>query len=131
MKEQEIIEGNKLIAEFMGASFHEDTPMILKKHVVSPAGNAIKCADKLRYNSSWDWLMPVVEKIANLDNVCAFRIGYSGMVNLGMRSKYVVSQIDDWIDREFASNSGQQTLIECTYQSVVDFIKWYNNQPNQ
>ena len=48
--EKEIIEGNKLIAEFMGLSMlHNQTRL-----------------ETLKYHSSWDWLMPVVEKIEQL-----------------------------------------------------------------
>lgn len=121
MKEQEIIEGNKLIAEFMGASFHEDTPMILEKHVVSPAGNAIKCADKLRYNSSWDWLMPVVEKIDSLGPYKVAIIDLTCGINISVAG----AEDNIYIDEP------AMTKLETVNRAVIEFIKWHNNQPNQ
>ena len=52
---------NKLIAEFMGES---------------PKGFYEKIEDgynKIPYAESWDWLMPVVEKINTLDN-CKYQL---------------------------------------------------------
>jgi len=87
--------------------------------------------DKLKYDTSWDWLMPVVEKISNLEEEFDVDFRYGTMVNLGMRSRYVRCNITDWKDREVAGSGGQPTLISCVYQTVVDFIKWYtaNTQP--
>ncbi len=52
---------NKLIAEFMGlTNHHNDSSMMVTK---TPQGNEIVPIDSLQYDSSWDWLMPVIEKI--------------------------------------------------------------------
>jgi len=55
------MENNKLIAEFIG---HEP---IVKGDDVYYELNHIRLtsADDLRYHTSWDWLMPVVEKIGD------------------------------------------------------------------
>jgi len=65
-------------------------------------GNAID-KDSLKYHESWDWLMPVVAKIENYlaDNMG--RVGY----------------FDDCL----SSND-----LEARYQSVVEFIKFYNTK---
>ena len=84
MSEQEIIEGNKLIAEFMGYKFIEDWHQYWRlsdKHLL--------LENELKYHSSWDWLMPVVEKIEYLyatdyilprfeinSHICSFSVGY-------------------------------------------------------
>jgi len=57
------IENNKLIAEFMGEKFTDSSgvvqglnyKLIEKKHGEGNNG--------FRFHTSWDWLMPVVEKI--------------------------------------------------------------------
>jgi hypothetical protein len=55
------IESNKLIAEFMGMKkHHNDNSMMVK---TTSQGNEVVFIDTLQYNSSWDWLMPVVQKI--------------------------------------------------------------------
>ncbi len=93
-------ENNKMIAEFMGAE---------KTHIQSvgdiycpvPSKNGSEYADKLQYHSSWDWLMPVVEKILNK------------------------SDNDELIERFYEI----QNVIpnrEATYNAVVEFINQYN-----
>lgn len=47
MTEQEILDGNKLIAEFMGLR-----------------GNWLFNIREAKYHSSWDWLQPVAKKAA-------------------------------------------------------------------
>tara|TARA_R100000149_G_C5770306_1_gene70993 strand:- start:224 stop:502 length:279 start_codon:yes stop_codon:yes gene_type:complete len=54
-------ENNKLIAEFMGmTNHHNDKSMMITK---TSQGNEVIPIDSLEYNSSWDWIMPVVQKI--------------------------------------------------------------------
>ena len=67
--------------------------------------------DYLHYNTSWDWLMPVVEKIerdstVRIDNDTVFILskGYS-----------TLTQFND-------------NKINMVYNAVVEFIKWYNQQ---
>lgn len=85
MKEQEIIEGNKLIAEFMEyqilhkrfqyqswnssneSYFSTDTgDIVCDKHGhevnLYPDGDPLMELSELPFNSSWDWLMPVITK---------------------------------------------------------------------
>ena len=54
-------ENNKLIAEFMGmTNHHNDKSMMITK---TSQGNEVIPIDSLEYDSSWDWIMPVVQKI--------------------------------------------------------------------
>lgn len=73
--------------------------------------------DKLIYNTSWDWLMPVVEKIESIrerdDHVTIAR--NSVFFNGGMN----VSSVD------------KESKIIAVYDFVVKWIKWYNSQPTQ
>lgn len=59
-------EGNKLIAEFMGASFKsykKGQKTITNLYFDNPPSYNGISDENLKYHSSWDWLMPVVEKI--------------------------------------------------------------------
>lgn len=76
MTQEQIIEGNKLIAEFMGACNKQTAPCIIKAYVqddevwfhveIEPTKEkraSYKLAELL-YHSSWNWLMPVIGKIS-------------------------------------------------------------------
>lgn len=65
MSEQEILECNKLIAEFMGGILKSNRFEIPKEYIWIPFENLCKISN-LKYNSSWDWLMPVVSKISKM-----------------------------------------------------------------
>ena len=94
-------ESNKLIAEFM------DYPDLGNKGDFS----------YLKYHSSWDWLMPVVEKIEGEPHLC----------------KVIIETNYCRVERnsgEHILTMGSQNLTkkEATYKAVVEFIKWYNKQ---
>ncbi len=105
---KEIIEGNKLIAEFMKFVRGEDSYYGGMKDAtgkstfqcwVRPDGHKIT---HLYYDTSWDWLMPVVEKIGSLS--------YNDSNN-----KFQPS-----VER-FLEND-----IESIWRQIVIFITWYN-----
>ena len=96
-------ENNKLIVEFMGAELdvscaHYDEcevdPTLIKN--VNPLWRRY---DEMEYHSSWDWLMPVVEKIKK--NV----------------------EPKQW---EYLMSVLRLMDIIKMHEAVVDFIKWYN-----
>lgn len=109
MTEQEIQEGNKLIADFMGVKFdiHGE---ITGKHGVIVKGS--------RYHSSWDWLMPVVEKIEQI-------LPDDSVVTIEYKDCYIPVLEDD---DSFTIQGNGLTKIEAVYNAVVEFIKWYNIQ---
>ncbi len=95
------MEDNKLIAEFMGFYRTE------KGYIMGGFGDGtFGLAEELHFHTSWDWLMPVVEKIDNMfgdDN-----------------------QVDDAINR--VHNAVLSFDIDNTYQAVVEFINQYNDE---
>ena len=75
--------------------------------------------DDLEYHCSWDWLMPVVEKIESLDiyfGISSKNITVFPIDNLNANKPIV--KIMGWIEK--------LTKIEATHKAVVEFIKWYN-----
>lgn len=101
-----VVKNNELIAEFMGL-----TPVkcfgkysISKDHCTSSQDTpeeALKGFGSIaKYQTSWDWLMPVVDKCTQTGDD--------------------TSQWDDLADALTTIN------IENTYQAVVEFIQWYN-----
>lgn len=100
-----IEESNKLIAEFMGyLGSAEDA-------------NLVYCM----YHTSWDWLMPVVEKIRGIEEgMLVERIDI--MPNDGV-SIHITRQESIIVDVE-----SKEATINATYKAVVEFIQWYNKQ---
>ncbi len=93
-------QNNKLIAEFMGAE---------KYHIKSvgdiyypvPSKNGSEYADKLKYDKSWDWLIPVIAKCTELNN-------------------------DEFDNQSIAWALLSNSIVD-VYDQVVEFIKEQNN----
>ena len=125
MNEEQTIEANKTIAEFMGAT--------ACKLQVKPIGvvDAYECEewklpiDEIEYHSSWDWLMPVVEQIEKLhDGIFSFFIVQSEC-DIAFSKSYKENG-DDWDAPNFAQKKGDKLIS--TWSAVIEFIKWYKNQ---
>lgn len=104
------MESNKLIAEFMGATLVDwlsevDPTYNLKEN------SCIYRISEMQYHASWDWLMPVVEKIEQ-DKSIAF-----GLVRNG--AKFLK-------DGNVIADSVCDTKIDAVYYAVIQFIEWYN-----
>lgn len=102
---------NELIAEFMGLP-------LTKKVVAFTGGMRTEPFQRWKYHESWDWLMPVLEKIQAL--------GYDYTVKgIGKEDTIVTIYCDT-----YTSNRKKVSMvaIEAYYQSVVEFIKWYNQK---
>jgi len=90
---------NKIIAEFMGWDIKSPTSMPRNLHLSNlELDNGEVWAYK--FHTSWDWLMPVVEKCLDVSN-------------------------DDNIE-DFYSIQNVVPNIEATYQAVVEYIKECN-----
>ena len=72
--------------------------------------------EDLKFHSSWDWLMPVVEKIE--------RLGYEVVISR------ISCNINGILDRKNPITSivcgDISKKMDITYDSIVEFIKWYN-----
>lgn len=126
---------NKLIADFMEYEFIDESISAYdygwwKKGKFVDGKSAVSsdflCIgdSNLKYDSSWNWLMPVVEKI------CRLRIGdgkeqtdYAYPRTFGMLNEDT-GEIMVRLNGSFLFQS--DTLISATYGAVVDFIQWYN-----
>ncbi len=65
------------------------------------------------YHSSWDWLMPVVEKIENYNSGSTLVIIEDERCHLDTQNNFEIDSVG-------------HTKIEATYNAVVQFIEWYN-----
>jgi len=121
-KDMNTTKGNKLIAEFMGVSpvgsgASDKEPNWYDGWELQKAGLPFKCGimgngtHELPFHSSWDWLMPVVEKIENESD---------SIIEIELDNAH--------ISGDFKLSVHEHSKIESVYTAVVKFIQWYNQQ---
>ena len=99
-------ENNKLIAEFMEVKFDKGTFYNMGYDIFSN-GNLYR-SHELKYHESWDWLMPVVEKI---------------MILVMEDDSNELYNSEEW---DNITHTLVQIQIKSVYKAVVNFIKEYN-----
>lgn len=100
-----MITDNELIARFMGGVSQKATSYCISDY---PNELPLHILKDLTYHKSWDWLMPVVQKVFDTD----FGDKFEEWRVLNGRIMNAIGRID----------------IADTHKKVVDFIKWYNMQ---
>lgn len=121
MTEKEIKESNNLIAEFMGVDIHysdieyRDSRSALR-HIIDHYPKD----EELKFHSSWNWIMEVVEKIEQLTG--NFRIVNNIAIIDGNDEDGYIKIFDEKITGD--------NKIDATYKMIVNFIKWYNETNN-
>lgn len=110
------IADNKLIAIFMGGKTSDMNNKIVQGHqniwlpihgICNWTTVDIGNGKTLQYHKSWDWLIPVIDKITSMDAYIKYKNDSSSQFNDG----------GIYINTKFIDN---------TYNDVVDFIKWWN-----
>lgn len=97
--------------------------------------------DQIEYSKSWNWLIPVVEKIESLDlkeSMYSWE-GYEGNTEYnfnGIEVEISGNSCSIWIHLQLDPmtlivDSKCDSKKEATYKSVVEFIKYYNNLINK
>lgn len=94
---KDILKGNKLIAHFMDE-------------------NQLPNNTLPKYHTSWNIIMPVVEKIRNID------------WNVGQRGEYEQSHELIMAKERLANYSILYVGVSDIWEAVIEFIKWYNNK---
>ena len=131
MKEQEIIEGNKLIA--FSPFSTEDI-----REWVNDIGNPSDkfCLTVIKYHSNWNLLMSVVKKISMINH--GSNDGQRYIFNTNRCAKFHINEYDKPIKIRIKGvyitypmpfieiNSFDE--LEGTWLAVVEFIKWYSCQ---
>ena len=110
-------DSNRLIAEFMGHKLGLDGDGKGEpQSSIFENGLGTKRIEDT-YNKSWDWLMPVVERIENL--------GFEFFI-VGSRCK-VAHNSDNSIST-ILDSEGKSTKLNHTYSVVVEFITIHNEE---
>lgn len=100
-----------LIARFMGGKTHKDSRLKLSPQEIWLPNHGI-CTlrsdrgggKRLRYSTSWDWLIPVVKKILEMDGT---KLGWYDHID---SIDFSLLELD----------------IDAVYRAVVTFIKFIN-----
>lgn len=128
---------NKLIAEFMGYSILQyssnNNPVYnipVRKEDQPGIGYV---PEFMKYHSSWDWLMSVVEKIESIkDDTLPYLSFSQNNFCVSIRNGFCEIISGDFLTTfdEFNRHTGA-AKIAATYNAVVEFIKWYNENKNE
>jgi len=123
MKESNIIiEGNKLISNFM--------ELVVNEEPIRVGGIKVNDTyDSLHYHDNWEWLMPVVIKIESTQGM-SIRVEISGYICEIYQTKRnpAIKENGGFQDISLVSEKHNDKLA-LVWMSVVQFIKWYNQQP--
>ena len=148
MDEKQILAGNKLIAEFMGYTIvNNDVLIPLEKDSWFYETYAFTqnrgtmyfgipfyrvAVEDISYHKSWDWLMPAVDKIVNIELKISPRIHRMYFNTFRCRKSnsteciYKIRLHSDFKDVEFKDESNCE--IDSTYKVILQFINWYKKE---
>ncbi len=124
----DIQEGNKLIAEFMDdmdLHAHPDKkqpPFWIRRQSGGLCPFVNIDAIDMKYHSSWDWLMPVVDNIEQNGKIVRIE-GYVCEITSASNENPRLTP--------FNIHRHTNRKMESVFMAVVDFIKWYNAQNQQ
>jgi len=107
---------NILIALFMGfesKNYPVNNYWARPTHAIENEEFCYSVGD-LKYHESWDWLIPVVEKIETMEFTT--QIQHNDCIIYDGENEF----------RQFGDR--RRTKFETTHQAVIDFINWYNEQ---
>lgn len=107
-----IMDNNKLLAEFLGWQFSPEDKRFEDWYDAN--GNRMTFGNHipLAFDTDWNWLMQVVEKINDLNNV----------VHISENNVKIVNNTRGEVIVEVTKGS----MIESTYTACIYFVKWYN-----
>jgi hypothetical protein len=101
-------ESNKLLAEFLGMELTTDGI----SQLYYTEDRSLRQIPK--FQTDWNWLMQVVQKIESLGN------------DILITTNYIQIGFDE--GEQFIVVEEVNVKIEAVYQAVLEFVKWYNEQ---
>ncbi len=121
MSEKEIIENNILIAKFME---YPNNGVFYSINVFNPEtlNSRTHHEQQLHFQDSWEWIMPVIEKIESLGYSYERDTHYR--INIGEKT---FLRTDGKLVQYIVGNNNRDGL----YKICVEFIKWNNNKNNE
>lgn len=123
-------EKNILIAEFMGYEIQKDPTERFFGRYKTPITKVWVKENELSFDSDWNWLMQVVEKIDELKTPITNNpnlIGKFEDYQLEISNKHVVIYAHGEVTKDITYTK-ESTKIESVYNACFVFIKWYNEK---
>lgn len=119
MKTVENTENNELIAEFMELSAirHKYKPNVYEWLDLISGESILSTPQQMKFDQSWDWLMPVVDKIDQ----------FGATIIIGRMFCDIKYQDPLMNENSFDVRISSGVKINAVNGAVVEFIKWYNN----
>jgi hypothetical protein len=133
---------NEVIARFMGGEVKDDYTLSNYTKIGIPDWafrihnfDVIKVGG-YEYHTSWDWLMPVIEKIETpqFDEKGQFIFRSNADVGIHYKAcvvEYVPDEESGDTTEEVKIQTQSETKLEAVYKAVYQFIQWYNQNKNQ
>lgn len=125
MTQEQIQEGNKIIAEFMGNNYvnRQLPPWAFRLYDFDTLGY-----DGYQYHKSFDWLIPVIDKICNTTFKSEIGAKFYPIVDIEI-GHTSFSRSTMWSmgeKRIFVSRCTGETMVEHCWYAVIDAINFYN-----
>ena len=115
---------NKLIADFMNSKISENNYFI---------NGMYKEVNNLKYDTDWNWLMEVVEKIESLEANFEIKSNWNPFSKITMHQTTIkifkhVKIITTYNSEEIKTiyTNPSENKLENTYNACIEFIKWHN-----
>ncbi|KYG76413.1 hypothetical protein AWW68_19395 [Roseivirga spongicola] len=128
-----ITQGNRLIAEFMGAERYApndfDIHGCATLDVTEQEGKHFFNPSEMKYHSSWDWLMPVVEKIESINSIKDQSTTDYFFQATNFIQNYTASIMSR--DNLLIVEAEGEARIDASFNAVVEFIEWYNQDRSE
>jgi hypothetical protein len=122
------MENNKLLAEFLGNDTDEyGTDVFVPKQLMF--NHSAQCMqgifqfDECYFDTDWNWLMEVVEKIESI--VWEEINDTSFNVTIGATSYCVIQDNNGGMIEIIGEGKSK---LESVYNACIEFVKWFNNQ---
>jgi hypothetical protein len=118
---------NELIAEFMGIRHRKQYGIMGDTEwteVEVTYRTSIAEWQSAKWDKSWDWLMPVVERIQSIGYHTSMYHDCDKLTYTYRNEMRIVNSDESKIRYRELSNG--ETMIQCVYTAVVEFVKWHN-----
>ena len=134
-----VIENNKLMAEFLGLESHlkNGATTIVYMHgqhhiqdweYFDKGKELLITPIEMKFHNDWNWLMEVVEKIYNLSGENKPYYGITFVMHNDTFQFGLDNQQEKGLNKHISSKKNNLTRIQVVYNACIEFIKWYNNQ---